>query len=434
MSRSLTDWVDYIQTLHARTMDLSLERVAEVYQRLYPDGVHYPVITIAGTNGKGSTAELLASIYRQAGLRVGKYTSPHLVSVTERYNIQGQPVAETLLINAFERIEEVRGEVSLTFFEFGTLLAIDLFAHADLDVAVMEVGLGGRLDAVNILDPELTIITSIALDHTAWLGDSLEQILVEKFGVTRKGIPCVIGMQSPPENLPLLAEERGVPLIRLQQDFRYKFVANADSESQAWDYLSDGWTASGLPLPFGQGGHQLDNAAAALTAVRALQTRLPVNDDNLREGIQQAYNPARCEVKQRDPYIIVDVAHNPASVEALARFILSLEVMGRIVAVCGMLQDKDISHALSHIAPQIDTWYVATIHDERGAKAEQISAVVEQMDAKKSAADVLQFDSVGEAFERAENQLQRDDCLVVFGSFFISGDIIAQLQKRDDHG
>ena len=203
MSRSLTDWVDYIQTLHARTMDLSLERVAEVYQRLYPDGVHYPVITIAGTNGKGSTAELLASIYRQAGLRVGKYTSPHLVSFTERYNIQGQPVAETLLINAFERIEEVRGEVSLTFFEFGTLLAIDLFAHADLDVAVMEVGLGGRLDAVNILDPELTIITSIALDHTAWLGDSLEQILVEKFGVTRKEIPCVIGMQSPPENLPL---------------------------------------------------------------------------------------------------------------------------------------------------------------------------------------------------------------------------------------
>ncbi|NNC99629.1 MAG: bifunctional folylpolyglutamate synthase/dihydrofolate synthase, partial [Gammaproteobacteria bacterium] len=201
MPATLTEWVEYIQTLHHREIDMSLERVREVYRRMYPGGVDFRIINIAGTNGKGSTAELIASIYCNAGLKVGKFTSPHISRFNERYNLNREDVDDDSLLAAFVRVEQAREVTRLTFFEFGTLLAIELFSRAGVDMGVMEVGLGGRLDAVNILDPDLAVVTSISFDHMAWLGNSLEQIGREKIAIARPRKPCVIGMPHPPESM-----------------------------------------------------------------------------------------------------------------------------------------------------------------------------------------------------------------------------------------
>ena len=428
--QTVQNWVDYIQTLHARSIDLSLERVSKVYQTLYPQGVPYAVISIAGTNGKGSTAELLASIYKAAGYCVGKYTSPHLVSFSERFLINKRPISEADLLAAFERIEFARGNVPLTFFEFGTLLAIDYFARETVDIAVMEVGLGGRLDAVNILRPDITVITNVAMDHTAWLGDSLAAIAREKFGITRAGIPCVIGMHNPPKSMLELAKDKSVPLLRVGRDFS----AMVNSKSNTWDYQNPSLQLQNLPLPFSQAGHQINNAAAALTVIDALENEFAVNRQQIRQGLAGAYNPARCEIVQHDPAVIIDVAHNEASVAALVEFVKTLSPRfpkARIIAVCGMLKDKEIAAALGHIAPCTDQWYLASIDDERGSTAAEIAAILNSLDQPLDAESVHLYEHASAAFDQAVNSANKRDIIVVFGSFFICGDIIKLFQKSE---
>ena len=222
MIRSLDQWVDYIQTLHHREIELSLERVREVYLRMYPEGLPFTIISIAGTNGKGSTAELLSSIYCQAGYRVGKFTSPHLVNFNERFNLNGLPIANTPLLAAFERVEALRGEIPITFFEYGTLLAIELFASNNVDIAIMEVGLGGRLDSVNILDADVSIVTGISIDHTSWLGDTIEKIAYEKVGIARSGQPLVLGLAQPPETMLSHAIQIGAKISKVDTDFSFR--------------------------------------------------------------------------------------------------------------------------------------------------------------------------------------------------------------------
>lgn len=433
-ARTLPQWVDYIQTLHVREIDLSLERVAAVYARLYPAGVDATIISVAGTNGKGSTAELLNAMYRAAGYKVGKYTSPHLVNFNERFVIDGTQVSDQQLVGAFARVEQARAEIRLTFFEFGTLVAIDLFARNKVAVAVMEVGLGGRLDAVNIFDSALSIVTNVSIDHTAWLGNTIDDIAVEKIGIARPGGACVIGMREPPQALLNVAHERGIELLQNGRDFHV--LQDSTESTKDWSYRGPTWHTEALPLPYMQAGHQLDNAATAIAAIEYLRARLPVSEAQVRSGLSAAVNPARCEIVQHQPFIIVDVAHNVASVAALAEFLATLKVKGRIFAVCGMLMDKEVGPALREIAPQVDAWYFASItSSNRGASAAYIEQQLEQyapgfgseQPAKRASSRL--FTTASLAFVAAQQQLKNDDCLVVFGSFFIVGDILAQISS-----
>jgi len=334
MNRSLQQWVDYIQTLHCREIELTLERVREVYLRLYPQGVPFKVVSVSGTNGKGSTSELISAIYRAAGYSVGKYTSPHLISFNERVNIQGIEIGDQALLDAFERVESVREDTTLTFFEYGTLVAIDCFVTAGVDIAVMEVGLGGRLDAVNILDAAVAVVTSISIDHTSWLGDTIEKIAVEKAGIARSNRPCLIGMQNPPASLLKECHRIGAIVRQSGKDFEFDYK----SGESVWGWRSTLAEYCDLPLPYGQSGVQLSNAALALQVVTEMHEELSVTQDDIYSGLASASIFGRRQVLQKDPLIILDVAHNESSVNALAEFLSTLEVKGEVIAVCGMLK------------------------------------------------------------------------------------------------
>lgn len=415
---SLDQWVEYIQTLHVREIELSLERVRDVYLRLYPDGMRCKIISLSGTNGKGSTAELCASIYRQAGYCVGKFTSPHLVHFNERININGDPVNERDLLASFVRIESVRADIPITFFEFGTLLAIDLFECAKVDVAIMEVGLGGRLDSVNILDADVAITTSVAIDHTAWLGDTIEEIAYEKAGIARANKPYIVGMTKPPITLIDHANDIDADLQILDKDFNYHL------DGSRWTWLSsDGVRYEKLPLPFSQTGVQLSNCALALQAITQLQASLVVAERYIAAGIEAANLSGRCQVIEREPLIICDVSHNEASTQRLAEFLktqFSPKPSAKCIAVCGMLKDKEITASLNQIASMVDCWHAATIHNERGASAHEIADHLKSI----TKTEVLCYDSAKLAYESAKSTLTEHDCLVVFGSFHIVGDIL----------
>ncbi|MFT6409097.1 MAG: dihydrofolate synthase/folylpolyglutamate synthase [Arenicella sp.] len=389
---------------------------------MYPHGLPYKVISLSGTNGKGSTAELLASIYRQAGYQVGKFTSPHLVHFNERFNINGESVDEPRLLEAFARVEEKRQDTPITFFEFGTLLAIDLFAESHVDIAIMEVGLGGRLDSVNILDPDVSIVTSISIDHTSWLGNTIEEISYEKVCIAREGRPLVLGLTNPSENMLTYAANLGAQVRQIGQHFDY----SQKEDDGTWQWSTSAVTLRDLPLPFQQRGVQLSNCSLALEAVRLMSADFPVESASICDGIRGATILGRCQVFARDPYIVLDVSHNQTSVARLNQFLYSLSdnreiaFEGRTVAVCGMLSDKEIRISLEQIADQIDVWHVATIHNERGASASEIGSIARSI----TTSEVIEYDRVEDAYDAAVSTLAADDRLVVFGSFHILGDIL----------
>lgn len=420
MPKTIDEWVDYIQTLHRREIDLGLERVARVYQRLYPNGVDYRIISIAGTNGKGSTAELINSIYTSAGYQVGKFTSPHIVYFNERYTINGLPVADQQLVAAFEQIESTRGDIPLTFFEFGALLAVVLFQKLSVDVAIMEVGLGGRLDAVNILDADVSIVTNVSIDHTDWLGDTVEEIALEKIAIARPDKPCLIGMSIPPGSLLDYCQQNDIDLLIYQHDFTSKLM-----DDQCWDWSDTQHQLIKLPLPYGQGDCQLINASLAIKAVRLLLALLPVNDEAFYQGLQKATLNGRCQLLQLDPTIVLDVSHNSASVARLAEFVQSLNIKGRLIAVCGMLQDKEIAASLQHLIDIVDEWHVGTISHERGASSMKLNRYLQGLaQSNELQVSSYQYAQITDAFAIAKNKLNSDDCLIVFGSFFVVSDII----------
>lgn len=420
--KDLEAWVAYIQGLHLRSIDLSLERVNEVYQNLYPDGIKPHIVSLAGTNGKGSSAELLASIYAAAGYRVGKYSSPHLVDFSERYEINRKPVDDVSLVNAFEEVERARKNVPLTFFEFGTLLAIHLFAQADLDVIIMEVGLGGRLDAVNILDADISLITNVSIDHTSWLGDSIEKIALEKAGIARAGRPAIVASSQPPSNLLAHLEKLGAKVYA--RDSIFSIEHQIASEQWSWRYSDT--VISDLPLPFSQSGVQLDNAAGALMVVELMQSSLPVTHGNIKSGLQLARLAGRCELVDHAPTLIFDVSHNEASLQRLAEFVVdqwSRGSDGKCVAVCGMLKDKEIAKSLEHMKGIVDNWYLGSIQNERGSKATELQAILSDQQ------QVFCFDYIVDAYQAALEVVKECDCLVVFGSFHVVGDIISHRKK-----
>lgn len=423
-ARTVEQWVEYIQTLHFREIELSLERVREVYLRLYPNGLPFKIISLAGTNGKGSTAAMLSSIYRCSGYKVGKFTSPHLVSFSERYELDGNNISDKDLLESFLKIECARADTAITFFEYGALLAIDLFASARVDIAIMEVGLGGRLDAINILDADVSIITSISIDHTAWLGNSIEAIAFEKAGIARSQRPCVVGIQEPPKTIIEHCADIDAELKYIGRDFEVQYVDGQDH----WLWRSDEMLIDELPLPFLQSGVQLSNASAALQAVRELEHDLPVDSSAIRRGLAAAEVLARCQILSSDPMIVLDVSHNEASVKRLAEFLNKQKSSGRVVAVVGMLLDKEIGPSLRHLSGLVEQWNFASIDGERGASARHVREQLEPSVSDQISDSMRCFDKVEHAFDSAFKELKSGDLLVVFGSFYIAGDILAHVR------
>lgn len=412
---TLNDWLSWQETLHPSEIDLGLARVRAVYDRM-GIAIHCPVITVAGTNGKGSSVAMLAAIYGAAGYRVGVYTSPHLLRYNERICIAAEEVGDDALCESFERIDRARGDTSITYFEFGTLAAFDLFSRAGLDVVILEVGLGGRLDAVNIIDADVALIATIALDHVAWLGDNREVIGREKAGIMRGGRPAVCGDPNPPQSIAQVAGELGATLYLNNRDF------GAKSGDGQWRWWSSDRQRDALPLPALRGSFQLNNAAAVLMAVELLSNRLPVSQSHIREGLANVKVAGRFQVIGGDVPLIFDVAHNPESAEALAHNLKSWPMPGRIFAVVAMMADKDIAGALRPLLGVIDEWHVTAIEGvARSATAERMEHELRTLGVSAIHAEV----SAAAALERLRALARPNDRIVVFGSFYTVAAVMA---------
>ena len=386
--RTLDDWLNWQETLMEETIVLGLDRVEIVYERLFPNGVPFGVITIAGTNGKGSTVSFLDSIYRQSKYKIGRSTSPHLIKYNERFAINGVEASDETIIKAFELIETQRKNTALTYFEFSTLAALIIFAEADIDLALLEVGLGGRLDSVNVVDSDVSVITNIAIDHTDYLGNTREAIGREKAGIMRTSRPCICGDQDPPDTLISYANEINTPITLVSE---------------------------GYPGEIGlEGAHQRINAAVAIKAVECLMDRFPVLDQMTTDGIRKASIKGRFEKKYiADKTIILDVAHNPAAVESLVDTLRESPM--NTVAIFSALIDKNIIDMVSLASESIKHWYLVPLSSERAIESKELRNKF----SKPSATSIC--DDMNAAIKAAlgRKEIQR---VVIFGSFYTIAD------------
>jgi len=413
---TLSDWLAHCARLHPKTMDLSLERTVEVARRL---GIAFkvPLITVAGTNGKGSTCAMLESIARQSGYRVGLYQKPELVHFEERCRVDGQAVAADELVPHFAAVEAARGDLLLTQFEFSTLAIVRLLSQAALDLVILEVGLGGRFDSVNAFDADVAVITSIALDHTEYLGPDREAIGREKAGIMRAGRPVVVSDPQPPDSLIAHAQSLGADLWRLGRDF------NVQGDKQQWAWAGRHRRYNGLAYPALRGANQLLNAAGALAAFEALRDRLPVTAQGVRNGLAMVELPGRFQIVPGQPMLVLDVAHNPQAVAALA---LNLDQMGFYPcthAVFGAMADKDIAGLLGSLTPIIDRWYLTDLPLPRAAKAVDLQGLVAAATAKRPVPISTHADPAA-ALAAAVAVADPADRIVVFGSFYTVGGVL----------
>ncbi len=408
---TLDGWLRYIEQQHPKTIALGLERAAQVLARMHL-ALDFTVVTVAGTNGKGSTCALLESILRCAGYRTGLYTSPHLLRYNERVRIAGSEAADGVLAESFAAVERARGEVPLTYFEFGTLAAFHRFAQEGLEVAILEVGLGGRLDAVNVLDADCAVLTSVGIDHVDYLGPTREDIGREKAGIFRKGRPAVVAEPDPPATVLAVDSE----LLLIGRDFGFT------AQRHQWSYWGPGGKRAGLAYPALRGKLQLRNAAAALCALDTLRARIPVVMQDVRRGLAEVELPGRFQVLPGRPQVILDVAHNAQAAQALAGNLADSGFAPQTIAVCGMLRDKDIAAVVRELAPRVTRWHLATLPGPRGARAADIAAHVQ--------GNVHQYDSPARAFEAARALAGDSDKIVVFGSFLTVADVMAWLKNN----
>ncbi len=428
MTRTLDEWLAYQERVNVRSIELGLDRVRAVWERMGAPAPARRVITVGGTNGKGSTVALLESMLSAAGQRVGCYTSPHLLHYRERVRIGGADASDEALVASFERIEAARGEIPLTYFEFGTLAALDLFARAALDVAVLEVGLGGRLDAVNIIDADVAIITTVDLDHMDWLGPDRDSIGVEKAGIARAGRPAIVGEAEPPQGLLDALARAGAKLERV-------------GEAYAFERTGDGWRwrhvdgmALALPDPVLAAPVQYANAAAAIAAIHALQA----TDEALAgielgkaaaTGLQTVRVAARLQSLGGDPALVVDVGHNPQAARALAEW-LDAHPGGRVHAVYGALSDKDVGGVIRALGPRIDHWHLAGLEQDtpRGLPP---SVLLDQLLLALPDARYDLHADVRSALAAARATATAGERMLAFGSFFVAAAVLAESKGPD---
>jgi dihydrofolate synthase/folylpolyglutamate synthase len=421
MPETLAAWLHYLESLHPKTIALGLERVAQVRQRLQLNPA-FPVIIVGGTNGKGSVCAMLESMLHAAGYRVGCYTSPHLIDYNERVRIAKQQAGDAELCASFETIERARGDIALTYFEFGTLAAMQCFIEHGVEVAILEVGLGGRLDAVNIFDADCAVVTGVDMDHMDYLGDTREKIAYEKAGIFRPGKVAVYGDPDMPQAIADEARRSGAELWRLGEQFGF-----AGGERQ-WDYRGLQGARHSLPYPALRGAYQLNNASTALAALDALQDKLPVSMDAVRRGLVEVALAGRFQVLPGRPQIILDVAHNPQAARALAQNLAAMPPAGKTFAVFAMLKDKDMAGVAGALKGQVDAWCVAGIDAPRGAAAAELAQVLQ---AERMAGEVLVFDGVAEALLHACNAAAENDRIVAFGSFYTVADVMRSRGLRN---
>jgi dihydrofolate synthase/folylpolyglutamate synthase len=431
--KSLPDWLEFLERLHPKGqagIDLGLARVTRVQAELRQRQT-CPLVVVGGTNGKGSTCAYLEAVWRAAGYRVGCYTSPHLLTYGERVRVDGAPAGDASLCAAFARVEAARraaGDVALTYFEFGTLAAWELFAQAGAEAVILEVGLGGRLDAVNAYDADVAVVTGIAIDHTDWLGPDRETIGFEKAGIFRRGRPAICADAHPPQSLLAHARAIGAELSLIGRDFGH------ERGPAGWSYWNrHGARREALPVPALTGGHQFGNASAALAALDALQDCLPVPLPAIRHGLNDVRLAGRFQRVSERPAVILDVAHNPQAVACLADNLAAMGAFRRTLAVVGMLADKDISGTLRMLAGRIDGWLLCGLDVPRGATAQTLAAVVK---AERLGGWVECFSSPAEAFGRAMGLAEEDDRIIVFGSFHTVAAVLREIGqgRRDDPG
>jgi len=418
--QTLNDWLAYCEQLHPVAIDLTLERVRTVAQRM-AIGMKCPVITVAGTNGKGSTCAMLEAILLQAGYRTGVYTSPHLVHFEERLRLSGQPVDAAELIAAFAHVERARCQnddvISLTYFEFSTLAILDVMRHHRLDVVVLEVGLGGRLDAVNIIEPDCAIITSIDLDHMALLGSDREAIGYEKAGIMRTGKPVIISDPVPPQSVLDRALEVGADVWRVGHDF------NVSGDKQQWGWAGRGRRYAGMAYPSLRGANQLVNAAGVLAALAALREQLPVTAQAVRSGLLSAELPGRFQIVPGQPTLVLDVAHNPHAVAALTANLDAMGFFPTTHAVFGAMADKDLTAMLARIGPIIDKWYFTDLPTPRAFSGEQLLTQWQAQNTRKNTTANVYADPES-ALQAALAGADPADRIVVFGSFYTVGGVL----------
>jgi len=419
--RSLAEWLDYQQRVHPRSIELGLDRVSEVWRRMGQPRPAPLVITVGGTNGKGSTVAFLEAILAAYGKRAGAYTSPHLLRYNERVRVAGVDSGDATLVGAFERIEAARADIPLTYFEFGTLAALWIFSQSGIDVALLEVGLGGRLDAVNIIDADVALVTSIDLDHQDWLGNDRDSIGGEKAGIFRAGRPAIIGTDEPPAGLLTEAARIGAIVSRAGRDF------HALRGESGWQWRSAGVIVD-LPWPALAAPCQVDNAAAAIMALHELRERIGWNPRALADGVRSARASARL---QRLPVsgraeVIVDVAHNPQAARMLAQWLASSPAAGRTLAVFGALDDKDVAGIVAPLLDQVDQWLLAGLDGltSRGLAATSLHARVRAA-APSAAASV--HDDPRAALAAARSLARPDDRIVAFGSFYVAAEVLAAM-------
>ena len=412
MPVALSGWLAWMEALHPREIDLGLDRAREVGVRMGLERLPFPVVTVAGTNGKGSTVAMLEAILHEAGYLVGAYTSPHLLEYNERVRVAGVPAGDAELCAAFEHVERQRERVSLTYFEFGTLAAADLLRARRIDIAVLEVGLGGRLDAVNLWDADVAVISSIGIDHTDWLGPDRESIGREKAGIFRSGQPAVCGDPAPPTTIEERAAAIGANLRCVGRDFG--FERGATSWTWRCPNCRTGRMRAALPYPAMRGDYQLYNASSVLMALELLAPRFTASQADVRAGLQEAVLPGRFQTLSGVPVRVLDVAHNAQAARSLAATLATQKVAGKTLAVVGMLKDKPMADVLAETSAVVDAWHLATLATPRGASAEQLYAA---LSAAGIGAPATLHPDVAAAYSEALRQAGPTDRIVVFGSF-----------------
>ncbi len=413
---SLEMWLTYLENIHTSAIDLGLDRVDKVAKAGQLTHPAKTVITVAGTNGKGSTCAIMEAVLLDAGYSVGVYSSPHLIRYNERVRINGAELPDSEHSAAFAYINELRGETSLSFFEFGTLAALKLFEQHNVDVVLLEVGLGGRLDATNVVDHDVSVITSLAIDHVDWLGDDINVIGFEKAGIFRSGKPAICGQPDSPATVAAHADDIGAKLYQVGINYHYQ------QQGQQWSWRCGQFDLDQLPVP----NLPLQNAATAVTALGVAE--LDITDVNLVNGLNNAALSGRMQLISDKPVVLLDVAHNPHSAAYLANQLQVRYPEQKVVAVVGMLKDKDITETLAAIESKVDRWHLASLTGPRAATSSELAAVL------SAQVEATCHDSVTQAFDAALAETKQDEILLVMGSFLTVGDVLDHWTTRNHDG